>query len=182
MIPYRWYSPRAVRHDSVKLRSRQYSLDERRYQVQNPYGPALVEAALGCVCILELSFCTRIPCVFRLALNVFVQGFFFWRQHDERQRLYASGFAACKKGLRVDIAQPDGGCRGRKRGQDHRTGLAPEIRSGSCGAQCAGILHRRSAGSDHVCDIGAVLSLRKAAALRGCDSGRGHSPGGRGFR
>ena len=48
---------------------------------------------------------------FRLALNVFVQGFFFWRQHDERQRLYASGFAACKKGLRVDIAQPDGGCR-----------------------------------------------------------------------
>ena len=48
---------------------------------------------------------------FRLALNVFVQGFFFWRRHDERQRLYASGFAACKKGLRVDIAQPDGGCR-----------------------------------------------------------------------
>lgn len=35
---------------------------------------------------------------FRLALNVFVQGFFFWRQHDERQRVYASGFAACKKG------------------------------------------------------------------------------------
>lgn len=54
-------------------------------------------------------------------------------------------------------------------------------RSGSCGAQCAGILHRRSAGSDPVCDIGAVLPLRKAAALRGCDSGRGHSPGGRGF-
>ena len=126
-------------------------------------------------------FCTRIPCVFRLALNVFVQGFFFWRQHDERQRVYASGFAACKKGLRMDISQPDGGCRGRKRGQDHRTGLAPEIRSGSCGAQCAGILHRRSAGSDPVCDIGAVLPLRKAAALRGCDSGRGHSPGGRGF-
>ena len=25
------------------------------------------------------------------------------------------------------------------------------------------------------------LPLRKAAALRGCDSGRGHSPGGRGF-
>ena len=34
---------------------------------------------------------------FRLALNVFVQGFFFWRRHDERQRVYASGFAACKK-------------------------------------------------------------------------------------
>ena len=30
-------------------------------------------------------------------------------------------------------------------------------------------------------DIGAVLPLRKAAALRGCNSGRGHSPGGRGF-
>lgn len=29
-IPYRWYSPRAARHDSVKLRSRQYSLDGRR--------------------------------------------------------------------------------------------------------------------------------------------------------
>ena len=25
------------------------------------------------------------------------------------------------------------------------------------------------------------MPLRKAAALRGCDSGRGHSPGGRGF-
>ena len=43
---------------------------------------------------------------FRLALNVFVQGFFFWRRHDERQRVYASGFAACKKGLRMDISQP----------------------------------------------------------------------------
>ena len=32
VIPYRWYSPRAARHDSVKLRSRQYSLDERRYE------------------------------------------------------------------------------------------------------------------------------------------------------
>lgn len=29
-IPHRWYSPRAARHDSVKLRSRPYSLDERR--------------------------------------------------------------------------------------------------------------------------------------------------------
>ena len=29
-IPYRWYSPRAARHDSVRFRSRQYSLDERR--------------------------------------------------------------------------------------------------------------------------------------------------------
>ena len=67
-------------------------------------------------------FLHKDPLCFRLALNVFVQGFFFWRQHDERQRLYASGFAACKKGLWVDIAQPDGGCRGRKRGQDHRTG------------------------------------------------------------
>ena len=63
-IPYRWYSPRAVRHDSVKLRSRQYSLDERRYQVQNPYGPALVEAALGCICILELSFLHKDPLCF----------------------------------------------------------------------------------------------------------------------
>ena len=35
--------------------------------------------------------------------------------------------------------------------------------------------------SDPVCDIGAVLPLRKAAALRGCDSGCGHPPGGRGF-
>ena len=42
--------------------------------------------------------------------------------------------------LDMDIAQPDGRCRGRKREQDHRTGLAPEIRSGLCGAQCAGIL------------------------------------------
>jgi len=32
-IPYRWYSPRAERHDSVKLRSRQYSLDERRWPI-----------------------------------------------------------------------------------------------------------------------------------------------------
>jgi capsule polysaccharide modification protein KpsS len=48
----------------VKLRSRQYSLDERRYQVQNPYGPALVEAALGCVCILELSFLHKDPLCF----------------------------------------------------------------------------------------------------------------------
>lgn len=54
-------------HDSVKFRSRQYSLDERRYQVQNPYGPALVEAALGCVCILELSFLHKDPlCLFAL--------------------------------------------------------------------------------------------------------------------
>ena len=30
--PYRWYSPRAARHDSVKLRSRQYSLDGRRFE------------------------------------------------------------------------------------------------------------------------------------------------------
>jgi len=30
--------------------------------------------------------------------------------------------------------------------------------------------------------IGAVLPLWKAAALRGCDSGRGHPQGGRGFR
>ena len=29
-IPHRWYSPRAARHDSVRFRSRQYSLDERR--------------------------------------------------------------------------------------------------------------------------------------------------------
>ena len=68
-----------------------------------------------------------------------------------------------KKGLRMDIAQPDGGCRCRKRGQDHRTGLAPEIRSGSCGAQCAGILHRRSAGSDPVCDIGAVAAITESS-------------------
>ena len=66
-IPYRWYSPRAVRHDSVKLRSRQYSLDERRYQAQSPHGSALVEAALGCVCILELSFLHKGPlCLFGL--------------------------------------------------------------------------------------------------------------------
>ena len=39
-IPYRWYSPRAARHDSVKLRSRQYSLDERR----------LRRAAKRCAC------------------------------------------------------------------------------------------------------------------------------------
>ena len=43
-IPYRWYSPRAERHDSVtfikqyrfdkqEFRSRQYSLDERRYNM-----------------------------------------------------------------------------------------------------------------------------------------------------
>ena len=29
-IPYRWYSPRAARYDSVRFRGRQYSLDERR--------------------------------------------------------------------------------------------------------------------------------------------------------
>ena len=59
--------------------------------------------------------------------------------------------------LDMDIAQPDGGCRGRKREQDHRTGLAPEIRSGLCGAQCAGILHRKLTSCAPVCDIGAVL-------------------------
>ena len=32
--PYRWYSPRAARHDSVRFRSRQYSLDERRQNAQ----------------------------------------------------------------------------------------------------------------------------------------------------
>ena len=42
--PYRWYSPRAARHDSVRFRSRQYSLDERR---QNAQGSSV------CSCVLD---------------------------------------------------------------------------------------------------------------------------------
>ena len=42
--PYRWYSPRAARHDSVRFRSRQYSLDERR---QNAQGSGV------CSCVLD---------------------------------------------------------------------------------------------------------------------------------
>ncbi len=58
--------PTSVRHDSVKLRSRQYSLDERRYQAQSPHGSALVEAALGCVCILAFFLHKGPLCLFAL--------------------------------------------------------------------------------------------------------------------
>ena len=36
-------------------------------------------------------------CVFSACPERFCSGLFLWRRHDERQRVYASGFAACKK-------------------------------------------------------------------------------------
>ena len=40
------------------------------------------------------------------------------------------------------------------------------------------VLHRRPCRSHHVCDAGALLPPRKAAALRGCDPDIRHPPGG----
>ena len=43
----------------------------------DPYGPALVEAALGCVCILELSFLHKDPLCFSACPERFCSGLFF---------------------------------------------------------------------------------------------------------
>ena len=60
--PYRWYSPRAARHDSVRFRSRQYSLDERRQNAQGAVSAlACWMTALECVrsgvFLLRKGFC-----------------------------------------------------------------------------------------------------------------------------
>ena len=60
-IPYRRYSPRTLHSaDSVKLRGRQYSLDERRMRSLRFGGVCLPFCALECLCISGL-FCLHCP-------------------------------------------------------------------------------------------------------------------------
>ena len=83
-----------------------------------------MEVALGCVCIPELCFCTRILAFSCLALNGWFRAFSFRRLRYERCRLYASGLGAGGTGPGLDGAQSHGGRRDRKGRRGHRSGLA----------------------------------------------------------
>ena len=91
----------------------------------------------------------------------------------KRRRLYASGLQLAKRVV-MTSPNPDGGCRGRKRGQDHRDrGWHQRYGQALMRAQCAGILHQISAGATLYVTLSRAAITESSCTLRGCDSGRG---------
>ena len=107
-----------------------------------------------------------------------VQGTFGLEVDHERYGLYASGPGTGGSGPGLDKSQSHGGRRHRQERTRHRRGLPPPLWRTPRRAGSFRRLHGIPGGGHDVCDPGALLPPRQAAALHGSRFGVGHFPCG----